>query len=333
MALPSVGPISFSQINTELNRTATATLNIGDSAVRSLAGVSSGPIGISSLLGKSSVIIKTVTANVNNLLLSGLFTTAEWNAATEKLVIINAGVTIGSANSGNAALQTGTGGAGKLTLRNNGNILGAGGPGNSGAGGHAIQVNRAVYIENNGAIRGGGGGGGLGGAGYYQNYYNEGDLYRRWSPLPQEPWYFVMNYNSQWYFYWAVTSWDGGPVYQGGDGNPWVGGWRYRIGGFVVAEDGASYYNIGRERWDNIGTSGGAGGRGRGHDGAPASGAGGGANAGVGGTGGEWGLAGGGGGNGNNGAGLAGGAAGRALLNSSGSTVIWVTSGTISGAT
>lgn len=41
MALPT-STISMSQVNTELGRSSTATISLGETAVRSLAGVASG---------------------------------------------------------------------------------------------------------------------------------------------------------------------------------------------------------------------------------------------------------------------------------------------------
>lgn len=54
MTLPTSGPISFSQINTELSRPATTTVSLNEAAVRGLAGVVSGPIGLNNLLGKAA---------------------------------------------------------------------------------------------------------------------------------------------------------------------------------------------------------------------------------------------------------------------------------------
>lgn len=54
MALPTT-TISMSQVNTELGRSATASINLNESAVRTLAGVASGTISMNNLRGKSNV--------------------------------------------------------------------------------------------------------------------------------------------------------------------------------------------------------------------------------------------------------------------------------------
>lgn len=54
MTLPVSGPISMSQINVELSRPATQTVSLDEAPVRGLAGIVSGPIGFSNLLGKAA---------------------------------------------------------------------------------------------------------------------------------------------------------------------------------------------------------------------------------------------------------------------------------------
>ena len=68
MTLPT-GTISMSQVNTELGRSATASINLNESAVRSLAGVASGAISMNNLRGKSAF-----TLAFNNISNIGLYT-------------------------------------------------------------------------------------------------------------------------------------------------------------------------------------------------------------------------------------------------------------------
>ena len=59
MVLPPTGAISFQDVNTEIRRTPTNSLNLNDATVRKLADVPSGTIGMSNLQGKSVVRINT----------------------------------------------------------------------------------------------------------------------------------------------------------------------------------------------------------------------------------------------------------------------------------
>lgn len=54
MALPASGPISLAQVRTELGLS--GPISLGQSQVRSLAGVASGPISLSNLHGKSAAL-------------------------------------------------------------------------------------------------------------------------------------------------------------------------------------------------------------------------------------------------------------------------------------
>jgi hypothetical protein len=56
MTLPASGAISMSNINTELGRTSSASINLNDSTVRGLAGKPSGAISLSDFYGKSGII-------------------------------------------------------------------------------------------------------------------------------------------------------------------------------------------------------------------------------------------------------------------------------------
>jgi hypothetical protein len=54
MALPNTGPLSMSQVNTELGRSSSANISLNEAAVRALAGVPSGAISFQDLRGKSA---------------------------------------------------------------------------------------------------------------------------------------------------------------------------------------------------------------------------------------------------------------------------------------
>lgn len=54
MALPSVGEISFGDINVELGKSKTASISLNDSDVRRLANIPSGRISIDDLKGRSA---------------------------------------------------------------------------------------------------------------------------------------------------------------------------------------------------------------------------------------------------------------------------------------
>lgn len=163
MALPSLGPISFQQINIELKLPPTAEISLNDTAVRQLLGIPSGIISMQDAYGKSAEIRYTNTVSRTNANIYELM-----GSPTEPASYIfeNNAEIVG--NTATYALRTGIFPSGStLTIINNNYIRGIGGTGSSaiatpgGAGGDVIYLDMSCQIDNtNGYIIAGGGGGG-----------------------------------------------------------------------------------------------------------------------------------------------------------------------------
>lgn len=196
MTLPVSGPISLSQVNVELDRTANAPISMNDPAVRVLFGVASGTIAMSNGHGKSNrVAIYLTVSGVNNY---NIFANrgGTYVAGKSDIYVTTSG-TIGSTSVADPALDTGTGWTAGDTIHliNNGTIIGCtgakggygtGGNGGAGAqiwangspgspggkggtgqtGGPALAASFPITVTNNGSLIGGAGGaGGTGGGG------------------------------------------------------------------------------------------------------------------------------------------------------------------------
>lgn len=97
MVLPT-GQISMSQVNTELGRTATASLNLNDAAVRSLAGRPTGAISLNDLRGKGSAVSVVYTGGAGSTSNLGTYTfntVAIGTASTGRLVVATASTNAG----------------------------------------------------------------------------------------------------------------------------------------------------------------------------------------------------------------------------------------------
>ncbi len=174
MALPTTGPIALSQVNTELGRTSTATVSLGEAEVRSLAGLANGAIGLGGLRGKSSQFTYTITSHQLQMNLRSAVLAAGWNGTSKVEVTVAAGIYIWSDSTAVPALNMGGAFPGGLTLNNRGFIMGKGGDGAyvqanrttyvaPTPGGPAIALSGPITINNASGYIGGGGGGGAGG--------------------------------------------------------------------------------------------------------------------------------------------------------------------------
>jgi hypothetical protein len=183
MALNGSGPISLAgatagqSIAVELGLSATGTISLNQTNVRTLAGVPSGAIIMpTNFYGKSNSFNYTMTSSTLNGNLRTLVVAAGWNQSTNVNATINSGVYAYANSTGQRGLVINGSWPGGVTLNNAGFIIGMGGNGGDGlyacngtpgaAGGLALLVQSPVSINNTGTIGGGGGGGGGGGAGF-----------------------------------------------------------------------------------------------------------------------------------------------------------------------
>lgn len=180
MAIQASGAVSFSDLRSEFiggsGAVSFSSLYRGGSYIRNNAAnnpttnlaasvPTSGVIDISNFYSQQNGFRKIYTAGATNQNGNVIFGD-DWGVNVPKEIIINSGVELGATSTDDWALEMNAGGAGAITVTNNGTLTGKGGAINGGAGGDAMRVNCAgVTIINNGTIRGGGGGGGKGGNG------------------------------------------------------------------------------------------------------------------------------------------------------------------------
>jgi len=172
----SSGPISLAgttagvSIEIENGGNGTTQISLNDTAVRSLAGVTTPNSTIimpTNFYGKSNQFSFSITANTTNYVLRASALTAGWNGSSKLVCTINSGVYVYSTGTGSYAMTIAGSFPGGVALINNGTIVGKGGDGGAGngssggSGGPALQVTVPVTITNgSGRIAGGGGGGG-----------------------------------------------------------------------------------------------------------------------------------------------------------------------------
>jgi hypothetical protein len=174
MTMVSSGPISLAgnattgglnqSINIELGQSATATISLNDSNVRTLLGVPSGAISLNDAYGKSNIFYFTVSSNQTNANLRTLAVNAGWNQTTKVVATVASNVYVYSTSTGTPGLTINGSFPNGVELVNNGFIMGMGGAGGNGgqngsSGGTAISLGLSCTIENNSYIGGGGGGG------------------------------------------------------------------------------------------------------------------------------------------------------------------------------
>ena len=354
MALPASGAISADDIRTEYGLSGAvsfADLYRGGSYVRQKAannladnlasGVpTSGALAFDDFHGTAKGFKYTFTTGATDQDASALFG-SDYGVNYPKEIVINSGVELGATSTSQEALEIDSGGAGTITITNNGTLSGAGGA--AGAdGGDAFEAAVTCTFVNNGTVRAGGGGGGAGGTGGGGSYSSTSYGSEQYQVGGDNAFYVRCSssygYGISWYNAFTTRS-NCGPLFPG------VFGQNLARRSYVMTSVYA-YYKVSTYSTSTNYTSGGSGGSGAvgaGYNqsaGTGSAGSGGGTNAGTGGTGGNggaYGSSGATGGTGTNGnytngsAGSAGGAAGKYLRGSS--FVTFTNNGTALGGT
>ena len=191
------------QIGAELSDTAGTRLALNCTALRTLAGKSSGQIAYSDFYGKSNRVslTYTVSSNSTNLTVNVASIGGYISGKSCVTVKVNSGVIVRGSYSGGCLICgpantasltiTGANSGDNISLVNCGTIVGVGGGGGNGGylnlafgynngngncgggGGIALKISYATSITNNNIIAGGGGGGAGGGV-YHYTYSGSG---------------------------------------------------------------------------------------------------------------------------------------------------------------
>jgi hypothetical protein len=184
MPIPSTGTIYMGSLNVEVGNNRTSPFSMNALKVRKLLEKTGDftTIRASDGRGKSWVLSKSIviTTNQNNVNIKSVLGSAfDSDRPLDVTFTINSGVVISSTSTASYALQTGSSYASgsKITVFNNGSIVGRGGDGGKGGtgswdapisstsgknGGPAFLAMVTALINNTGTIGGGGGGGGGG---------------------------------------------------------------------------------------------------------------------------------------------------------------------------
>ena len=329
MAISASGAVSLSTVRTEWGRSGAIKMSEmyrGGSHVKSLAAnnnatnlassvPASGTITLNNFRGTAKGFRYTFSAGATDQDASALFG-SDYSVNYPKEIVINSGVELGATSTTQEALEIDSGGAGTITVTNNGTLSGAGGA--TGAdGGDAFEAAVTCSFVNNGTVRAGGGGGGNGGNGSYESVgaFQGGAYPTLWGVK-----------SNRLEFYWGGSRVVNQAV---SNGFSYTSFGIYRRGTFVETGALGHHYTIAQA--STVNTTGGSGGVGAGYNQSSGSGVAGGTNAGNGGTGGGFGTSGSTGANGNTSNGSSGGAAGKYLRGSS--FVTFTNNGTALGGT
>ena len=339
MAIAATGAVSFSDLRSEFVGGSSAIsysdLYRGGSNIRAKAanntGVNlaasvptSGTINITNFRSQAKGFRFTFSATATNQNASTLFG-SDYGVNYPKEIVIDSGVELGATSTSEEALEIDSGGAGTITVTNNGTLTGAGGAVGA-AGGDAFEAAVNCTFVNNGTVRAGGGGGGTGGNGSFTSYVTRYNSSNRWITRPDSKCCSVL-----------YVQWNGVYVYNQCNRAHLTSVSSYSRQSYV-SQNGVNCENETQYQYfyqvrgpQSSSTSGGSGGVGAGYNQSAGSGVAGGTNAGTGGTGGAFGATGSTGANGNSSNGSVGAAGGKYLRGSS--FVTFTNNGTVQGGT